>query len=168
MFKIDVENLCWIDGTMDSSEDICLHGETTVKIGNEIFKYNATVSATALYLLKTITENHIIHTDSKMLPCCGFFIVPNEDLKNVHICGCDNGIDWSVIHEGNYVKIVTESKNEIIVNINEYTREVYKFADKIEAFYKKSTPKELPCDEFERDGYIAFWNEWNIRRNKKI
>lgn len=52
MFKIDVENLCWIDGTTDNLEDICLDGETTVKIGDEIFKYNATVSATSLYLLK--------------------------------------------------------------------------------------------------------------------
>ncbi|MGG7142632.1 hypothetical protein ACQPVP_04125 [Clostridium nigeriense] len=64
MFKIDVENLCWIDGTTDNLEDICLHGETTVKIGDEIFKYNATVSATALYLLKTLTENHIMHTEN--------------------------------------------------------------------------------------------------------
>lgn len=41
---------------VDNSDDICLHGETTVKIGSEIFKYNATVSATALYLLKTLTN----------------------------------------------------------------------------------------------------------------
>lgn len=167
MFKIDVENLCWIDGSVDNSDDICLHGETTVKIGSQIFKYNATVSATALYLLKTLTENHIMHTSNQMLPCCGSFIIPNEDLTNVDICGCNNGIDWSVIHEDDCVKIVTESKNETIVSIHEYIEEVYKFTDKIESFYKKCTSKRLPYDDFEKNGYIAFWNEWNIRRNRK-
>ncbi|MGG7142633.1 hypothetical protein ACQPVP_04130 [Clostridium nigeriense] len=92
-------------------------------------------------------------------------MIPNEDLTNVDICGCDNGIDWSVIHEGDYVKIVTESKNETIVSIHKYTKEVYKFADKIESFYKKCIPRKLPYDEFEKNGYIAFWNEWSIRRN---
>ena len=99
MFKIDAENLSWIGGN-DNPDDLCLHGDAIVKIGNEVFKYNTTVSATALYLLKTITENHIMNTDSKMLPCCVFFIEPNEDLTNVYILGCDDGIDWSVIHEG--------------------------------------------------------------------
>ena len=166
MFKIDAKNLCWIDGSMDRPDDLCLHGETTVNIGDETLKYNATVSATALYLLKTLTENHIMHTSIQMLPCCGSFIIPNEDLTNVDIYGCDSGIDWSVIHEGDCVKIITESQNETIVSILEYTEEVYKFADKIESFYKKCTSKSI-SDEFEKRGYIAFWNEWHIRRNRK-
>ncbi|HLR35254.1 MAG TPA: hypothetical protein VK071_08020 [Tissierellales bacterium] len=33
----------------------------------------------------------------------------------------------------------------------------------VEDYYKKSSNKILPEDEFERDGYIAFWNEWNRR-----
>ena len=166
MFKIDVYNLSWIDGK-DNPDDLCLHGDTVVKIGNEVFKYNSTVSATALYLLKTITEDHIINTDIQMLPCCGFFIEANEDLTNVNILGCDYGIDWSVIHENNYIKIITEGGNETIVNIDDYISEVYKFVDKVEDFYKSCKCKNIPCDEFERDGYIAFWNEWNIRRNRK-
>jgi hypothetical protein len=168
VFKIDAKNLSWIDGTFDNPDDLCLHGDATVKIGDEIFEYKATVSATALYLLKSLTEEHMIYTENQMLPCCGFFMISNDDLTNIDICGCPNGIDWTVLHEGNYVKIVTENKNKIIVNIDEYKQEVYKFADGIESFYKKCTPKKLPDDEFDKNGYIAFWNEWHRRRNDQI
>ena len=27
----------------------------------------------------------------------------------------------------------------------------------------RSSPKEIPADAFERNGYIAFWNEWQRR-----
>lgn len=37
-----------------------------------------------------------------MLPCCGFFYIPNEKLDNATILGCPNGIDWS-IHDGKTV-----------------------------------------------------------------
>ena len=59
-FSISANNLCWINGKKDDPEDLCLHGCVKVKIGNEIFEYDATVSATALYLLKTITEEYIM------------------------------------------------------------------------------------------------------------
>ena len=166
IFKIELENLCWIDGTLDNPKDLCLHGDVTVQIGDETFKYNATVSATALYLLKTVSQNHIIYKENQMLPCCGDLLIANDDLSNVDIYGCPNGIDWTVIHNGGNVKIVTENNKETIVNINDYIEEVYKFADKVDSFYKKCTAKILPDDEFDRNGYIAFWNEWNRRRNK--
>lgn len=57
-------------------------------------------------LLKSLTEDHIIYQDNQMLPCCGFFYLPNEELNNVTICGCLNGIDWSIIHDGE--KVVLE------------------------------------------------------------
>lgn len=41
---------------------------------------------------------------------------------------------YFVIHEDDCLKIVTESKNETIVSINEYIEELYKFIDKIESF----------------------------------
>ena len=156
IFKIELENLCWIDGTLDNPKDLCLHGDVTVQIGDETFKYNATVSATALYLLKTVSQNHIIYKENQMLPCCGDLLIANDDLSNVDIYGCPNGIDWTVIHNGGNVKIVTENNKETIVNINDYIEEVYKLADKVDSFYKKCTNKILPDDEFNRNGYIAF------------
>jgi hypothetical protein len=44
---------------------------------------------------------------------------------------------------------------------------VFNFCDKIEAFYNGCMKKNIPDDEFERNGYIAFWNEWNRRRYGK-
>ena len=101
-----------------------------------------------------------------MLPCCGHFMIPNETLDNVTILGCPNGIDWSVIHDGNSVIFELEDGTREYVSIAAYEREVFRFADKIETFYKSCTPKKVPTDEFERNGYIAFWNEWHKRRNK--
>lgn len=72
MFKIEVSNLLWINDSEDDPEDLCLHGYVVATIGTEKFKYHATVSATALYLLKSLTEDHIIFMDNQMLPCCGF------------------------------------------------------------------------------------------------
>lgn len=170
MFKIDALNLHWINGKQDDANDLCLHGDVIAKIGTEIFKYDCTVSATALLLLKTLTEDHIINTSTQMLPCCGHFLIANHNLDNVEILGCCNGIDWSVIHEQGKIKIVTETNKTTIVDMYEYEEEVFAFADKIKNFYKKCSPKKInidDIDDFDKNGYIAFWNEWHKRRNSK-
>ncbi|MCI8479471.1 MAG: hypothetical protein HFG08_01100 [Oscillibacter sp.] len=164
-FLVDVTDLYWIDGSADNADDLCLHGHAIVYIGNERLEFDATVSATALYLLKTLTEEHIIHEDNQMLPCCGHFYVPDKNLKNVTISGCGNGIDWTVKHSGRDVILILESGTKITIPLEAYKQEVYKFADKIEDYYKLCSPKNMPSDEFTRNGYIAFWNEWHRRRN---
>ncbi|MBR1757606.1 MAG: hypothetical protein IJ744_02610 [Lachnospiraceae bacterium] len=162
---MDATDFEWIDGTKDDPEDLCLHGLTVARIGERTLEFASTVSATALYLLKTITEDHIMNEYGiQMMPCCGHFMIPDNDLQNVEIEGCCYGVDWSVIHEGDAVKIILEDGYEETVALEDYIPEVYRFADKIEAFYLSCTPKILPEDEFGRDGYIAFWNEWHRRR----
>lgn len=163
IFKIDVNEMNWLEN-MDESEDLCAHGCATVQIGDEVLEYHATVSATALYLLKSIQEDHIMYEDIQMLPCCGFFYISDEDNEEVIILGCAHGIDWTVMHEGEYVRLITESGNEVKILLDEYREEVFRFADKVEAFYKASLPKKVPEDEFDKNGFIAFWNEWNRRR----
>lgn len=165
-FKIDANNFKWINGSEDDPKDLCLHGDAVSIIGEEIFKYSCTVSSTALYLLKTLTEDHIMGKDNQMLPCCGNTIIANKELSDVSICGCNNGIDWTVIHEGNTVKLITESGKETVVSMKDYEQEVFRFADRVEAFYKSCSPKILPDDDFDRNGYIAFWNEWHQRRGR--
>ena len=164
-FHIDATELYWLDGSADDPEDLCLHGHAIAVIGEETLEYDCTVSATALYLLKTLTENHIIHEDNQMLPCCGHFYIPDKELQNVTISGCDNGVDWTVKHVGNDVILVLENRAEVSVPLEEYQQEVYRFADKIEDYYKSCSPKIIPEDKFKCDGYIAFWNEWHRRRN---
>lgn len=166
IFKIDVENLSWINGTEDDPNDLCLHGHAVAYIGERRLEYDATVSATALYLLKSLQEDHKIYEDNQMLPCCGFFYIPNETLDNVVICGCPNGVDWTIKHKKDEIVLILEDGMEETVSEKDYRKEVFQFADKIEAFYNKCKPKNLPEDEFGRSGYIAFWNEWHRRRQK--
>ena len=164
-FQIDTTDLYWIDGSMDNPEDLCLHGHAIAYIGEEKLEYDCTVSATALYLLKTLTEDHIIHEDNQMIPCCGHFYVPDAKLENVTISGCGNGIDWTVKHSGKDVVLILESGRAETVPLEAYRQEVCRFADKIEEYYQLCSPKKIPEDPFSRDGYIAFWNEWHRRRN---
>ena len=167
IFKIDVDEFEWIGGVKDDPQDLCLHGRVTVHIGDTVLENVGTVSATALYLLKTLTEDKVMdYNDIQMIPCCGHFLIANEDLTEVQIIGCDIGSDWTTLHEGDNIKIILPSGLKEIVSLADYKKEVFKFADKVEAFYKSCTPKEIPEDVFRRNGYIAFWNEWHRRRNE--
>lgn len=166
MFTIKVKNLHWVND-IDDGEDLCLHGHAVAVIGDEILEYeDATVSATALYLLKSLTEDHIIYEDNQMLPCCGYYMIPDDELQNVIIMGCPNGVDWTVKHEGDEVILITESRKETRLSLEEYKKEVFRFADEIEDFYRKALPRKKPSDWRDEEGNTAFWNEWNRRRNK--
>jgi hypothetical protein len=170
MFSISVENLDWIsgDGT-DDADDLCLHGHASLHIDTEIFDYDATVSATGIYLLRTLTENHIIHSDQPMFPCCGHFLIASADLNSVDISGCPNGVDFSVIHEAALIRVISETGKEILVSTLEYENNVIAFVDKIECFYQNSSSKNLEIlTSFDRNGYIAFWNEWKrLKGNRR-
>jgi hypothetical protein len=162
--KIKVNTLYWIDETKDDPNDLCLHGDIIVTIGEEELSYSCTVSAAALRMLKTLSEDHLPTKGDQMLPCCGDFMIPNKTLDEVEIIGCDNGIDWTVLHDNGMVKLINEKGNTVFAYYLQYKEEVLRFADTVENFYKESLPKNIPEDEFERNGYIAFWNEWYRRK----
>lgn len=92
--------------------------------------------------------------------------VANADLSEVTISGCDTGTDWSIIHSDGGIKIVLPSGVEEQVDFSDYKAEVFRFVDKIEACYKSCQPKNIPEDEFCRNGYVAFWNEWHRHRKE--
>ena len=158
----------WVNKSDDDPDDLCLHGDVAVTIGGERLETECTVSAAALYHLKTLTENHIIYTDNQMLPCCGSSLFPNDEDTEVLISGCPNGIDWTVKHCKDGIEIITESGNKILVNPYEYQEKVFAFADSVKNFFDNSIEKNIPDDEFERRGYMVFWSEWVRRRNKGI
>lgn len=163
-FKIKADNFEWIGGAKDDPQDRCLHGHVTVQFGDTVLEDIGTVSATALYLLKTLTEDKIVtRHDIQMIPCCGHFLIANRDLTEVQISGCDNGTDWTTIHEGNSVRFILASGQEEVVSLREYQYEVLAFTKSVKRFYDSCTPKEIPTDEFKRNGYTAFWNEWKRR-----
>ena len=166
VFKIKADKFEWIGGAADDPQDRCLHGHVKVQFGDTVLEDIGTVSATALYLLKTLTEDKVMaHHDIQMIPCCGHFLIANNELTEVQISGCDTGTDWSTIHEGNSVRLILPSGQEEVVTLREYQYEVLDFAKSVKKFYDACTPKEIPEDEFDRNGYIAFWNEWQRRYN---
>ena len=166
LFEINASDYGWILGTPDEPDDLCLHGHAVAVIGGERLEYDCTVSATALYLLKSLTEDHIMGEGEQMLPCCGFFLCADEMGENVDIVGCDKGLDWTVIHEPGQVRIITGSGRETVVPIAEYAREVCRFADDVAAFYAACSPKTEPGDEFDARGWAAFKREWRRRRTE--
>ena len=169
VFKIKADHFEWIGGAADEPKDLCLHGHVTVQFGDTILEDHGTVSATALYLLKTLSENKIMAPyDIQMIPCCGHFLIANKELTNVMISGCDKGTDWSTIHEDNTVRLLLPSGQEEVVTLREYQYAVLDFAKSVKQFYDACTPKEIPEDAFDRNGYIAFWNEWQRRYHEGL
>lgn len=167
MFKIEILKKYWINGEVDDAKDLCLHGDVLVNIGDQCFEdTNVTISATGLYLLRSLENNHLIGNDEQMLPCCGHTMYANKTLDTVEIIGCPNGLDWSIVHDGHNVKFMTESGYVSEATLTEYRDSVMKFVSEVESFYQVSSDKELPKDEVDRQGYLAFWNEWNRRRSQ--
>ena len=60
IFKITADDLQWIGGAVDDPQDLCLHGHVTVQFGDTVLEDCGTISATALYLLKTLSEDKIM------------------------------------------------------------------------------------------------------------
>jgi hypothetical protein len=169
-FEIKILDLHWIKD-VDDPTDLCAHGHVFVKIGDEVVSdkdsLDVTVSATALYLLRTLKDNYKKDDfASQLLPCCGFSIYPNDKEDKVDIIGCGSGIDWTIIHtDDNKIKHLTDSGQEATIDKETYKKTVMDFADQVENFYKTSLPKTIPTDDFDKKGYLTFWTEWNNLKN---
>lgn len=173
-FGLKVLELHWISDT-DQNQDLCAHGKFFIRIGNEIIADkdagSFTLSSTALYLLRSIYSDYdkdISGYGNQLLPCCGHFMFQaEENIDFVIITGCPHGIDWKIVHtENNKVKHISEKGTEAIIDFEKYKKLVFDFADEVEEFYLKSEAKTLPNDDFEREGYLAFWREWKELRNR--
>lgn len=163
-FSIEAGGFSWIEEDEDDPLDLCAHGHVEVHVGTRTLAYDCCVSSSALRMLKTLTEDHRRGgEDAQMLPCCGHFMVADETLEHVWVDGCGNGVDYDVLHPEDTVLLVTEDGEEFRVSPEDYRREVVAFARQVEGFYSASSPKVLPEDEFDRNGYLAFWNEWRRR-----
>jgi hypothetical protein len=143
-----------------------------VKIGDEVIadkdSLDVTVSATALYLMRTLKNNYKKDDyASQLLPCCGHFIIADDDNDFVNICGCPSGIDWTIIHtDDGKIKHITDNGQKATVDKEVYKKIVLDFADKVENFYKTSLPKTIPTDDFDKKGYLTFWKEWRHLRDE--
>lgn len=170
-FEIRILDLHWLKNA-DDPTDLCAHGHLYLKIGDHIISDQTTgdwtLSSTALSLLRTIESDYEKNNYSnQLLPCCGHFFIAGEKQETVIVQGCDTGIDWKIIHTSdNKVKHILENGYEATIDKEVYKNAVINFADHVEQFYKTSKPKIIPADEFEKAGYLAFWNEWRTLRDK--
>ncbi len=170
-FDIKILDLHWIED-VDDPTDLCAHGHVFVKIGDEVVadkdSLDVTLSSTALYLMRTLKGNYKKDDfASQLLPCCGHFFIADQKNDYVAIMGCQNGIDWTIIHtDSGKIKHITDSGQEATIDKEEYQKMVLDFADQVENFYKTSLPKTLPTDDFDKKGYLTFWKEWRHLRDE--
>lgn len=169
-FELKLIDLHWLNN-FDDNNDLCAHGRVFLKVGNEIVcdenSLDVTVSATALYLLRSLTENYKKGDyGSQILPCCGFFTYFDENLRAA-FSGCPVGIDWTITHiNDDLIQHTTENGNSTIISKENYKKIVFDFVDKVEEFYNSSLPKILPDDDLEIESYEEIWKEWHTLRNR--
>ena len=124
-FDIKIPHLNWIQH-VDDPTDLCAHGSIYVRIADKIVVSNKdgdgwTLSATALNLLRTLERDYKPGDfASQLVPCCGFFLIADDDGNSVDICGCPSGFDWTVQHEGNQVRHIADTGELASVGVAEY------------------------------------------------
>src|SRR6516165_5995980 len=99
-------SLRWIQGAADDPKDLCAHGDVEFRIGDDVLLdpttgKDLTVSAAALYLLRTLSVPHTkdAPVGDQLFPCCGFNMYEVAELEDVVIYGCPNGEDFEVFHD---------------------------------------------------------------------
>ena len=164
MFKLEILDKYWLPG-MPEEEDLCLHGEVRVRIGEDVLQDEVCLSASAINLLRTLTEDRGLNPHAQALAGTGHSMFTySYDPPLVAIDGAPCGIDWFVNHDGEDVILQLQHGPEITVPLAEYRAEVLRFCDEAEAFYEASKPKALSEDNIHTDGYLTMRKEWRRRR----
>ena len=170
MLTLEVVNLHWVDGAVDDPFDLCAHGTVRLRVGEHqlpaLEALDCTVSAAAIYLLRTLARPHHRGGDEDLFPCCGFamFEVPgNED---VMIQGCPDGVDLDVMPEGAHVALGMPDGSVHLVDADAWREAVLAFADRVADFYRRSSPKRPPADE--AAGFSRLQREWERRRGAPL
>ena len=158
MFHLEIVAPYWLPG-MPEEEDLCLHGAVRVQIDGAVLAEEVSLSASALHLLRSVTADHQPDELAKLFPTDGFCWTPDGE-GSIYLGGCPNGgIDGYVTHEGDMVRIALEDLLAVCVPLAEYRAEVFRFADRVEASFRQSTPKVV-TSELDQLWYPLFWQEW--------
>jgi hypothetical protein len=168
--------LRWIRGAADDPKDLCAHGDVEFRIGDDVLLdpttgKDLTVSAAALYLLRTLSVPHTkdAPVGDHLFPCCGFNTYDVAEQEDVVICGCPNGEDFEVFHDVSGAGVVVRAADgrEWGVGWPEWRAAVFSFADKVAEFYAACSPKE-PYEEEDAKGLRKFAAEWGRRRGQAL
>lgn len=164
-------NLHWIDGSVDDSEDLCAHSGVDFRIGDAVLVKPRdgewTVSAAALYLLRTLSQPHTKQQPitEYLFPCCGNGIFEVEGQDDVQIVGCNSGINFEVVRIGGDVVLTADDGKQHRATFSDWKQAVCAFSDSVRAFYSASSPKN-PEDDWEERSFRKFLSEWSRRRSQ--
>ncbi len=172
MITLQAIDLCWVSDGDGAINDQCAHGLCSFIVDDVKFIVpddgEWTLSATALYLLRTLELNHQaeakVAESNFLFPCCAFSARAGIGKFSVVCCGCNIGLDVWVSHKDGEVEL-TSNKGSLIVSRKDWAAAVTQFADQITRFYENSAPKEHIKDAHDREGWAAFWDEYNQRRS---
>jgi len=124
MITLEAIDMQWIQGRDDDPNDQCAHGRVRFEIDYITFVRPRdglwTVSAAALYLLRTLEhENipeHSVCETNFIFPCCAHACWLMADGEFKLICmGCNDGIDIEVRHVGTSIEIgIPNGKRKIV------------------------------------------------------
>lgn len=170
MLRLEALDLQWLSEVEDDRDDQCAHGRVLFEIDGVAFVRPEdgllTLSAAGLFLLRTFSDDHTasgpVAEANLLLPCCGFFLVAGPGRFPLVIHGCPNGIDLEIRHSGGRVTVSSAEASKS-VPVTAWRNAVVAFAASVRDFYAISEPKNRAFDEVEREGWAAFWREWDQR-----
>jgi len=157
MITLSADNLTWLNTNDDCPEDLCAHAKVRFSVGGlEIVAPDDewTVSASAIYLLRTLERDHTKDdpVGEHLFPCCGFSMYEGDDSEDVLIVGCNNGIDATIEHLKEGVRITADCGESRIVPEPEWIDAVLNFSGAVREFYESSAQK-IPGDDVARAGF---------------
>jgi hypothetical protein len=173
MIVLRPTDMCWNPAMEDDPTDQCSHGNVEFTIDSIPFVTgedgeDITVSAAALFLLRTLTHDHTAATpvaeDAQLFPHCGFTALAVSGRFPVLVVGCNVGVDLDVVHTDGLVTIRSRDGKEATVTEAEWRVAVLGFVDEVQTFYDASPPREPFDDATADEGWTAFWQEWGGRR----
>lgn len=164
-------NLRWMSGDSDDLSDLCAHGDVDFRVGDETLLgetngKNLTVSASALYLLRTLSTPHTKTqpVGDHLFPCCGMGMFDVSEQEDVVVLGCPNGEDFFVLHQDGRVVIENTNGRQWIIGWSDWKAAVFYFADRVQEFYASCSRKKPTADD--EAGFRKFWSEWRRRRSQ--
>ena len=172
MLVLRPTNLHWLKPDAPDPADLCVHSPVEFRIGtHQLVQPDAgdwTVSAAALYLLRTLERPHTKATPvgDHLFPCCGFTMYDIAGEADVVIVGCPSGIDLEVSRLREEVVIASTEGTRHHVDFTSWRTAVCEFSDSVRAFYRQSPPRR-PANAEDENGFRKFMAEWNRRRNAR-
>lgn len=167
--------LSWIEGAADDPADLCAHGHVDFRVDDDQLVHperdmEVTVSAAALYLLRTLDRDHTKQSQvgEQLFPCCGSAMYDEGGSPEVLIVGCPSGIDFEVRHGPgpgrDHVIVLASEGREWRIASPAWQSAVFSFVDAVSELFATASPKTPSADD--APGFRKFVAEWERRRGR--